>query len=103
MQDFVKAQGSLEALRAELDVIDRELALLFEKRMHLCGRIGLAKQALGAEVLDSKREAEVKRSRSLHIQDAALLPYWSELLDCLMKISKEYQWTLREDSPFQKK
>lgn len=103
MQDFVKAADSLESLRAELDVIDRELAALFEKRMQICGRIGQKKEALGAAVLDSGREAEVKRSRSLHIQDSALLPYWNELLDCLMKISKDYQWTLREDSQSLKK
>lgn len=89
----------LKALREEIDLVDRELAQLFEKRMEIAGRIGELKKACGLQVLDSGREAQVREERKNYIKNPELRPYWSELLEELMKISKEYQWTLNEDCP----
>ena len=93
----------LERLREEIDGIDRELASAFERRMKVAGRIGLVKKRNGAAVLDEKREQTVLESRRSYIDDPALLPYWEEELKCLMKLSRDYQWTLNEDSPSLKK
>lgn len=93
----------LERLRQEIDGIDRELASAFERRMKVAGRIGLVKAKSGAAVLDEAREQAVLESRRGYINDPALLPYWEEELKCLMKLSRDYQWTLREDSPSLKK
>ena len=93
----------LERLRQEIDGIDRELASAFERRMEVAGRIGLVKAGRGAAVLDEKREQAVLESRRGYIDDPALLPYWEEELKCLMKLSRDYQWTLSEDSPSLKK
>ena len=93
----------LERLREEIDGIDRELASAFERRMKVAGRIGLVKKRSGAAVLDEKREQTVLESRRGYIDDPALLPYWEEELKCLMKLSRDYQWTLNEDSPSLKK
>lgn len=93
----------LERLRQEIDGIDRELASVFERRMQVAGRIGLVKERSGAAVLDEKREQAVLESRRGYIDDPALLPYWEEELKCLMKLSRDYQWTLNENSPSLKK
>ncbi len=93
----------LERLREEIDGIDRELASAFEKRMKVAGRIGLLKASGGRAVLDEDREQAVLESRRGYIDDPALLPYWEEEVKCLMKLSKDYQWTLNEDSPSLKK
>ena len=48
---------------------------------------------------DSERENQLRKERKNYIKNPELLSYWSELLEELMKISKEYQWTLNEDCP----
>lgn len=93
----------LEELRAQLDAVDEQIAHLFEKRMEICGEIGLKKREMGAEVLDSTREAKVLSSRAAYLENEKFLPYWTELVKCLMKVSKDYQWILREGCPSLKK
>lgn len=93
----------LKELREEIDRVDRELAALFEKRMEIARRIGEVKKSRGMQVLDSGRENQVREERKNYIKNPELLPYWSELLEELMRISKEYQWTLNEDCPSRKK
>ena len=89
----------LKALRAEIDRVDQDLAALFERRMEVAGRIGKLKKSCGMQVLDSERENQLREERKNYIKNPELLSYWSELLEELMKISKEYQWTLNEDCP----
>ena len=89
----------LNALRAEIDRVDQDLAALFERRMEIAGRIGKLKKSCGMQVLDSERENQLRAERKNYIKNPELLSYWSELLEELMKISKEYQWTLNEDCP----
>lgn len=93
----------LEELRLQIDEIDKELASCFERRMDVVGRISDIKLARKAEVLDSKREEEVLRSRLPLVQDTGIRPFWEEEVRLLMRLSKEYQWTLRENSPSRKK
>ena len=89
----------LKALRAEIDRVDQDLAALFERRMEIAGRIGKLKKSCGMQVLDSERENQLREERKNYIKNPELLSYWSELREELMKISKEYQWTLNEDCP----
>ncbi len=93
----------LEELRLQIDEIDKELASCFERRMDVVRRISDIKLARKAEVLDSKREEEVLCSRRPLVQDTGIRPFWEEEVRLLMRLSKEYQWTLREDSPSRKK
>lgn len=95
--------GELEELRLQIDEIDKELASCFERRMDVVRRISDIKLARKAEVLDSKREEEVLRSRLPLVQDTGIRPFWEEEVRLLMRLSKEYQWTLRENSPSRKK
>ncbi len=93
----------LARLREEIERIDKELASLFERRMDVCGRIGKVKSLIGRDILDEQREKEVLERGKAYLKNAALLPYWEKEMKCLMELSKEYQWTLREDSPSPKK
>ena len=93
----------LDLLRTRIDQIDSQIAILFEERMKVSREIGLVKSQNNLQILDKKRETLVKTSREAYINDKTLLPYWNELLDCILKLSKEYQWTLKEDSLYPKK
>lgn len=92
----------LAEIREQIDRIDARIARLFEERMEACGRIGRIKKEKGLQVLDEGREAEVLKSRSGYVS-AQMLPYWEEVLATLMKVSKDYQWNLRENCPSRKK
>lgn len=93
----------LTRLREEIDSIDKELASLFERRMEVSARIGEVKRLIGRDVLDAGREKEVLESRKVYLKDASLLPYWEKELKTLMELSKDYQWTLKENSLSPKK
>lgn len=92
----------LAEIREQIDRIDARIARLFEERMEACGRIGRIKKEKGLQVLDEGREAEVLKSRCGYV-GAQMLPYWEEVLATLMKVSKDYQWNLRENCPSRKK
>ena len=92
----------LAEIREQIDRIDARIARLFEERMEACGRIGRIKKEKGLQVLDEGREAEVLKSRIGYV-GAQMLPYWEEVLATLMKVSKDYQWNLRENCPSRKK
>ena len=48
----------LQEIRGQLDVIDRELVALYEKRMKLCGEVAEFKIATGKPVYDGEREKQ---------------------------------------------
>lgn len=80
----------LQALRGEIDRVDRELLSLFEKRMELTRQVGEYKIAHDLPVLDAKREGEVLA------QKAALAPRHlqretAELFQAIMGISRRQQ------------
>ena len=49
----------LNAIRDEIDKVDKELAQLFEKRMKLCGDVAEYKRANNLPVFQAKREQEI--------------------------------------------
>ena len=84
-------------LRDEIDVIDSEIARLFEWRMAAVSEVALVKIQAGLPVYDAEREkAVIERGRSL------VSPQNSDgmerVLRELMKISKERQEELTIDS-----
>jgi len=54
-------QSSLDALRRDLDEVDRELLAAMNRRAELARQIGQLKQAGGRAVYDPRREADVLR------------------------------------------
>lgn len=81
----------LDKLRKEINKVDKELVSLFEKRMKLVKEIGKYKKENNLPVLDMKREEEVKARNLALVKEEELKKYYEELLDTLLKVSKEYQ------------
>lgn len=56
-----EARAELDALRAEITDVDRQLIDLIAERLRIARRIGAIKETLGLPVMDPAREAEVVR------------------------------------------
>jgi chorismate mutase len=65
-------ETALEALRGELERLDRELLALIGERVRMARRIGVVKQAAGRPVLDPAREAAVVRRMAALAREAGL-------------------------------
>lgn len=81
----------IEYWRREIDKVDREIARLFEERMHIVEGIAKFKQANNMKILDAGREEEVISKNLLRIEDEKLKKYYRNFLTDMMNISKEYQ------------
>ena len=55
----------LNELRNQIDQIDKEMAVLFEKRMKIVKQIGEYKKENNLPILDKKREEEVIEKNEL--------------------------------------
>lgn len=78
---------NLDAIRAEIDGVDKELAKLFEKRMGLCTQVAEYKKANNLPVFQPEREKQilekVRKNASEGFADAQAL-----FFDDVMNISK---------------
>lgn len=84
----------LEACRAEIDKIDRELVALFERRMAVTEQVGRWKADRGLPVLDPDREARVLEGKRALLTDPALAADVTELFQSIMAISRRQQQRL---------
>lgn len=81
----------LEECRKEIDVLDRQIADLFEQRMKVCREIGVYKAAHQLPVLDAGRERELLAAKASMIRDAALLPEVMDLFETIMASGRKVQ------------
>lgn len=88
----------LEELRTGIQRIDREMAALFEQRMHIAEGIIRNKMEKGLPVLDAEREAKLLQTNLAHITDPVLKEYYVLFQKHLMDLSKSYQSRLREEA-----
>ena len=83
----------LQEIRKELDVIDRQIVDLYEKRMKLCGDVAEYKISVGKAVYDGEREKQkleaVRQMAGEEYRQGA-----SELFTQLMTISRRLQYRL---------
>lgn len=81
----------LEALRVEIDAIDREMVRLFEARMEIAGKIADAKREINKSIYDEGRENQVLEKNA----DRLVHQEWREELQAvyreLMKQSRAIQ------------
>lgn len=77
----------LDNLRRQIDAIDRQMAHLFEERMHVSLSIGSWKKAAGKAIRDEKREQEMLVSHCQWLTDASLRDSYCTFLQTLMKLS----------------
>ena len=81
----------LTEARAIIDQVDRQMAELFCQRMEAVKAVAEAKQELGLQIFDPKREGEVILKNSARVENPELKPYYVDYLKSNMEIAKAYQ------------
>lgn len=89
---------TLEQAREEINAADREMAVLFERRMKAVEPIIAYKMANNLPIFDSDREAQVIENNSKLIEEEALAGYYKEFISAVMDISKKYQRTILDQA-----
>ena len=87
----------LTVLRAEIDVIDRQLVALFEQRMAVTEQVGRYKLANGIPVLDRSREEQVLAGKVALMEDKSLSEDVTDLFEAIMAISRRQQQKLLDE------
>ncbi len=87
MQDRTK----LDDLRDEINVVDKEIVRLFEKRMAISKAVGDYKKVNNLPVFVASREAEVIKTRQSWLSDKELESSVEELFECIMGLSRSLQ------------
>lgn len=91
----------LQALRGQIDDIDRQLVDLFRRRMDVTRRVGEYKRAQGIPVLDEARERQVLEEKGL-LAGEELRPAVTSLYETILSLSRRQQRDLigeRADNP----
>lgn len=83
--------NELIEIRTLINDIDKEMALLFEKRMRAVSAVAKYKKDRAMPVFDSLREAEVTYNNLQLIEDESLIEYYLPFIRATMDISKKYQ------------
>ena len=87
----------LTVLRAEIDVIDRQLVALFEQRMAVTQQVGRYKLANNIPVLDRSREEQVLAGKVALLEDKSLSEDVTDLFEAIMAISRRQQQKLLDE------
>ena len=88
---------TLEDYRKEIDEIDRSIAELFEKRMHVVTKVSEYKREHNIATFDPNRETKMIENNQSYIKDEKLKKYYIEYLKKQLELSKEYQEELKSD------
>lgn len=83
--------NKLEEYRREIDLIDKEMIALFERRMDVARKVGEYKKENNMEILNSKREAEVIEKNTNSLKNKDYKDLGKEFFENLMKLSRNLQ------------
>jgi chorismate mutase / prephenate dehydratase len=86
--------NSLEEYRKEIDLIDKELINLFEKRMEVVRKVGEYKKENNLEILNVKREEEVIEKNINNLKNEKYKDAGRKLFEKIMELSRELQENL---------
>ena len=89
---------SLKNAREKINIIDREMAKLFEERMKCAENIAAYKKERGLAIYDKAREDEIIRKNSEYISDNTIREYYVNFLKNNMSVSRDYQSRLMQGS-----
>lgn len=81
----------LTELRNQIDAIDNQLRSLFVERLQLVKRIAAYKMEHDLPVYDASREAQIIERSLEAIEDEAIKDKYREVLETIMKTSKDLQ------------
>lgn len=85
---------NLSEIRDEIDVIDRQILELFEKRMELTSEVAEYKIAVGKPVLDRERESEKLNRLSAQARKEENRQAVVSLFETIMALSRQQQTTI---------
>ena len=83
--------SELDNYRIEINKIDKEMAELFEKRMHTSKKIAEYKLSCALPITDENREKEVIEKNSVLVEDEIIREYYINFLKNNIELSKQYQ------------
>ncbi len=83
--------NKLDKAREEINEADLLIIEAFKKRMKAVKEVLLYKKENNLEILDTKREDIVKNKNINLLNNKELEKYYLEVLDSLLKVSKDYQ------------
>lgn len=83
--------NQLDIIRDEINQIDTELRVLFEKRMNCVEKIAQYKIANHLPIFDAHREQFILDEHVSSLQHKKWEPYYRSFLEMLLKNSKEFQ------------
>lgn len=87
--------NELEQARKDIEVIDKEMAKLYEQRMDAVKHVIHYKMENNLPVYDKNREDRLIEKNRKYIQNTEYEPYYIDFLKHVMNISKEYQKSLQ--------
>lgn len=88
--------SNIKEAREIIAQTDRELAALFEKRMDASKTVAEYKKKYGLPIENREQEAAVIERNKDYIKNKELTDYFVSLTECLMELSKKYQYRLNE-------
>ncbi|MBQ2777480.1 MAG: chorismate mutase [Peptococcaceae bacterium] len=88
----------LQSAREIINAVDCEMARLFETRMEAAKAVAMHKIEHNLPIDDLGREAEIIERNSGYIADETYKPYYVEFLKNNIRLSKELQHKLMEDT-----
>ncbi len=83
--------NKLDVLRKEIDIIDDEMRILFEKRMMVVREIGKYKKENNMPIFNPDREIDIINKNVSKLQDESLKSYYITFIQNIMDLSKKYQ------------
>ena len=87
---------SLDEARKNIDVIDAQIAALFEARMHEVEDVAAYKRTNGLPIVDAVREASASAAHAKDVEDPIIRGYYVDMQRSMVEISKQYQRHLLE-------
>lgn len=89
--------NDLNKLREQINIIDKEMLDLFEKRMNLSKSIAKYKKENNLPIFNKERENEVINNNKELLENKEYSIYYEKFIKSLMDISKEYQEKTMEE------
>lgn len=86
----------LGEIRSQIDVIDRQLVELFEKRMKLCADVAAYKLESGKKVLDKEREQQKLQAIAAMVKNPENIHSIEDIFSQIMANSRKMQYMLLE-------
>ena len=86
--------SELDNARKDINDIDKQIALLFEKRMDAVRKVADYKREHGIPVEDKQREQSIINKNSAYIHNEEYKSYYINFQNALMNVSKSYQHRL---------